>query len=56
MIFLMVFIVVMIYSGIESYMLGMQKTADTFYEESNLQDLNVIGANFRSCCWIFWYW
>ena len=46
MIFLMVFIGVMVYSGIEAYMLGMQKTADTFYEESNLQDLNVIGANF----------
>ena len=34
------------YSGIESYMLGMQKTADTFYEENNLEDLVVMGTSF----------
>ncbi len=45
-IFLMVAIGVMAYSGIEAYMNGMQKTADKFYTENNLQDLNVIGANF----------
>ena len=45
-IFLMVFIGVLAYSGIESYMMGMQYTADKFYKEGNLQDLNVIGANF----------
>ena len=45
-IFLMVFIGVLAYSGIESYMMGMQYTADKFYKENNLQDLNVIGANF----------
>ncbi len=45
-IFLMVLIGVMAYSGIESYMDGMKTTADTFYSENNLQDLNVMGANF----------
>ena len=45
-IFLMVFIGVLAYSGIESYMMGMQYTADKFYKEGNLQDLNVIGTNF----------
>lgn len=43
-IFLMVFIGVMAYSGIESYMEGMKQTADSFYGEYNLQDLNVIGS------------
>ena len=42
-IFLMVFIGVMVYSGIESYMEGMKQTANNFYEEYNLQDLNVMG-------------
>ena len=37
-IFLMVFIGVLAYSGIESYMMGMQYTADKFYKENNLQD------------------
>ena len=45
-IFLMVFIGVMAYSGIEAYMDGMKKTADVFYSENNLQDLNIIGNNF----------
>ena len=45
-IFLMVFIGVMVYSGIESYMEGMKQTANNFYTQNNLQDLNVIGANF----------
>ena len=43
-IFLMVFIGVMAYSGIESYMEGMKQTANNFYGEYNLQDLNVMGA------------
>ena len=47
-IFLMVLIGVMAYSGIEAYMDGMKETADTFYSENNLQDLNVIGANFTN--------
>ena len=42
-IFLMIMIGVMAYSGIEAYMDGMAKTADKFYTENNLQDLNVVG-------------
>lgn len=42
-IFLMVFIGVMAYSGIESYMEGMKQTANNFYTDYNLQDLNVMG-------------
>ena len=42
-IFLMVLIGVMAYSGIESYMEGMKKTADNFYTDYNLQDLNIMG-------------
>ncbi|MCR5835119.1 MAG: ABC transporter permease [Lachnospiraceae bacterium] len=42
-IFLMVMIGVMAYSGIEAYMTGMTKTADKFYSENNLQDLNAMG-------------
>ena len=45
-IFLMVMIGVMAYSGIEAYMDGMKETSNKFYTENNLQDLNVIGANF----------
>ena len=42
-IFLMIMIGVMAYSGIEAYMDGMTKTANKFYSENNLQDLNVMG-------------
>lgn len=42
-IFLMVFIGVMVYSGIESYIEGMKQTANNFYRDYNLQDLNAIG-------------
>lgn len=45
-IFLMTLIGVMVYSGIEAYMYGMKYTADTFYSENNLQDINLIGTNF----------
>ena len=45
-IFLMIMIGVMAYSGIEAYMSGMKETANTFYKENNLQDLNVIGQTF----------
>ena len=45
-IFLMVCIGVMAFSGIKAYMNGMQYTSDNFYEENNLQDLNVMGENF----------
>lgn len=47
-IFLMVFLGVMVYAGIRSYMDGMTITANTFYSENNLQDLNVIGKNFTN--------
>lgn len=46
-IFLMVFIGVLAYTGIEAYMSGMEVTADKFYSENNLQDLNAIGTNFK---------
>ena len=47
-IFLMITIGIMAYSGIKAYMDGMQNTADTFYKENNLQDLNLIGENFTN--------
>lgn len=47
-IFLMVLIGVMVYTGIEAYMDGMRDAADNFYENSNLQDLNVMGNGFDS--------
>lgn len=47
-IFLMIFLGVMVYSGIRSYMDGMERSANKFYTECNLQDLNAIGANFSS--------
>lgn len=37
---------IMVYAGIEAYMDGMTSTADKFYKENNLQDLNIIGKNF----------
>ena len=45
-IFLMVFLGVLVYAGIRSYMDGMTSTANIFYNENNLQDLEVIGENF----------
>ena len=42
-ILLMVFIGIMAYSGIESYMEGMKETANNFYGDYNLQELNVMG-------------
>jgi len=42
-IFLMIMIGIMAYSGIKAYMDGMTKTADKFYSENNLFDLNVMG-------------
>ena len=42
-IFLMIMIGIMAYAGIEAYMDGMTKTADKFYSENNIQDLNVLG-------------
>lgn len=45
-IFLMLLIGIMAYSGIEAYMSGMINAANKFYEENNLQDLNVLGTSF----------
>lgn len=45
-IFLMVFMGIMVYAGIRSYMDGMVKTAEVFYSENNLQDLDAISRNF----------
>lgn len=42
-IFLMIMIGIAAYSGIKAYMSGMTKTADKFYSENNLYDLNVLG-------------
>ena len=42
-IFLMIMIGIMAYSGIKAYMDGMTNTANKFYSENNLQDLNVMG-------------
>ena len=46
-IFLMILIGVMVYTGIEAYMNGMISAGDTFYENNNLQDLNVLGIHFK---------
>ena len=47
-IFLMVMIGVMAYSGIEAYMDGMTYSASSYYKKNNLQDLNVVGSNFKN--------
>ena len=45
-IFLMITIGVMVYAGIEAYMDGMTQTGNNFYEQNNLQDINVLGSSF----------
>lgn len=45
-IFLMVFLGMLIYSGISSYMDGMRVGADQYYETYNFQDIWVVGSNF----------
>lgn len=45
-IFLMVLIGVMAYTGIQGYSYGMVETANRFYRQNNLQDLNLVGRNF----------
>lgn len=42
-IFLMVLIGILVYTGIESYMLGMTDSASSYYENNNLQDLDCYG-------------
>lgn len=44
-IFLMIMIGVMAYSGIDAYMSGMKVTADKFYLENNLEDINIYGTS-----------
>ncbi len=44
-IFAMVLVGVMVYVGIEAYTAGMKEASDTFYQNYNLQDLNLIGTN-----------
>ena len=42
-IFLMLLIGVMAYSGIKAYMTGMEVSADKYYADNNLQDLDAFG-------------
>ena len=42
-IFLMVLIGIFAYTGIEAYMLGMEKSANKYYEANNLEDFTVYG-------------
>ena len=45
-IFIMVFLGVFVFAGIHSYMDGMQKSADSYYDNNNLQDIWIAGENF----------
>lgn len=45
-IFLMVAIAMLAFTGIKAYMDGMAYSADIYYKENNLEDLNVLGNNF----------
>lgn len=47
-IFLMVFLGVFVFSGVHSYMDGMQKSGEEYYEENNLQDIWLSGENFTN--------
>lgn len=47
-IFLMVFLGVFVFAGIHSYMDGMKKSSDIYYEDYNLQDIWLVGNNFTS--------
>mgnify|MGYP002623632126 CR=1 FL=1 len=42
-IFLMIVIGTMAFTGIKSYMLGMERSADLYYENNNLQELDAFG-------------
>ena len=42
-IFLMLLIGIMAYSGIKAYMTGMEVSADKYYADNNLQDLDAFG-------------
>ena len=45
-IFIMIFLGVFVFSGIHSYMDGMKKSGETYYEANNFQDLWLSGENF----------
>ena len=45
-IFIMVFLGVFVFAGIHSYMDGMQKSVDSYYDNNNLQDIWIAGENF----------
>lgn len=45
-IFIMVFLGVFVFAGIHSYMDGMRKSGEAYYENNNLQDLWLTGENF----------
>lgn len=45
-IFIMVFLGVFVFTGIHSYMDGMQESANKYYESNNLQDIWITGENF----------
>lgn len=44
--FITIFLGVFVFSGIHSYMDGMQKSTDDYYKNNNLQDLWLSGMNF----------
>lgn len=45
---LMVFLGVFVFAGIHSYMDGMKKSSDIYYEDYNLQDIWLVGKNFTN--------
>ena len=45
-IFIMVFLGVFVFSGIHSYMDGMRRSGENYYNENNLQDIWLSGENF----------
>lgn len=47
-IFLMVFLGVFVFTGIHSYMDGMKKSSDIYYEDYNLQDIWLASKNFTN--------
>lgn len=46
-IFLMVFLGVLVFSGIHAYMDGMKQSGDSYYEKNNLEDIWIMGENFK---------
>ena len=46
-VFLMVFLAVFAFSGVHSYMDGMKKSSEIYYEDQNLQDIWLTSENFK---------